>query len=89
MVSAIYQYSTLKFLGKYPCLWCCINQVQMQKSPDERDIIQERTLASTRTKFLQYQAETDCDKSKAKFYQNVIHSPLLAISFSRVSIFLL
>ena len=58
----------------------------MQRSPGERNEPTGRSLASTKAKFLQYLAETNGDKKQAKKYQNVIHSPLLDISFSRVCI---
>ena len=56
----------------------------MQLPADQRSQVVERTLESMMAKLKEFQEKAGGDSKKAKFYENVIHEPLLSISIDYV-----
>ena len=56
----------------------------MQLPADQRSQVVERTLESMMAKLKEFQEKAGGDLKKAKFYENVIHEPLLSIPIDHV-----
>ena len=67
--------------GRYPCLWCLITQVEIQRVL--QDPVEDRTLNSIRNNYNKYVEKGD-NLANAKFCYNCIRSPLMNIDIENV-----
>ena len=69
--------------GAHPCLWCCTTSAEMQQAPRD-PAPQPRTLDSLKRDNDKFRAEGG-DKTKAKFFNNVIERPIWDIEVEQVA----
>ena len=72
--------------GKFPCLFCHIQNDELKIPKSERGLKPKRTLETLKNDYEKFTTEFASDKSKAKLCHNVIDQTLFNVPLSQVNI---